>query len=266
MAYKFEMMNMLTLSKIQTIAQKEDAKIGIGDKSRDGTISRSCEIAQKKGFAEIEVFHENSSLVEALRSGEIDGAVRGTFESKSVLAQLKAQFGLEKTQRIVLLSHSDDRLVLLAPVGIDEGQSLREKKELVVFGRELLQIFGDEVKLGVLSGGRLDDFGRSAIVDESIELGKILNEQALEMGIASEHFGILLEKAIETSNFIMAPDGISGNLIFRAMHFFGGAKAIGAPISNLPRVFVDTSRAKSDYSDSIALASALCQLYRHTKL
>ncbi len=257
---------MLTLSQIQNIAQKKNTIIGIGDSSQDGIISKSCEIAQKKGFAEIEVFHESSSLVEALKSGKIDGALRGTLESKSVLAQLKSQFGLDKTQRIVLLSFSDDRLVLLAPVGIDEGQSLKEKKELVVYGRELLQIFGDEVKLGVLSGGRLDDFGRSAIVDESIELGKILTEQALDMGIPTEHFGILLEKAVEASNFIMAPDGISGNLIFRAIHFFGGAKAIGAPISNLPRVFVDTSRAKSDYSDSIALASALCQLYRHTKL
>lgn len=257
---------MLTLSQIHEIAQKEKAKIGIGEVSKDWMINRSCEIAEEKGFAQVEVYNDSTALVKALKSGNIDGAVRGTFGSKSTLAELKSQFGLKKTLRIVLLSLSDDRLVLLAPVGIDEGQSLKERKELVVYGRELLQIFGDEVKLGVLSGGRLEDFGRSAIVDESIELGKILTEQALEMGIAARHFGILLEEAIGTSNFLIAPDGISGNLIFRALHFVGEANAIGAPVSNLPRVFVDTSRSKSDYSDSIALASALCRLHNHTKL
>ncbi len=72
-------MNMLTLSQIQKIAQKGNTIIGIGDKSQDGIISKSCEIAQQKGFAEIEVFYESSSLVEALKSGKIDGALRGTF-------------------------------------------------------------------------------------------------------------------------------------------------------------------------------------------
>jgi putative methanogen marker protein 4 len=257
---------MLSLSQIQKMSQKEKAKIGIGDKTQEGIITKSCEIAEKKGFAKIEMFHEPEKLIDALKSGKIDGAVRGTFESKSALSELKSQFGLEKIQRIVLLAIEDERLVLLAPVGIDEGQSLKEKKELVVYGRELLNLLGEETKLGVLSGGRLEDFGRGSVVDESIELGKILTEQVIEMGISAEHFGILLENAIKTSNFIMAPEGISGNLIFRSLHFFGGAKAIGAPISNLPRVFVDTSRAKSDYSDSIALASALCGLYCHSKL
>jgi predicted methyltransferase MtxX (methanogen marker protein 4) len=35
---------------------------------------------------------------------------------------------------------------------------------------------------------------------------------------------------------------------------------MGAPILNIDRVFVDTSRAKASYSDSIALASALVSM------
>ncbi len=159
----------------------------------------------------------------------------------------------------------DEKIVLLAPVGIDEGQSVREKKELAVYGRELLRMLGEEVHLGVLSGGRLEDLGRSPLIDESLERGKILTKESLDMGISSTHYGILLEDALSSSNFIMAPDGISGNLIFRALYFFGGVGSAGAPVSNLPRVYVDTSRAKTDYSDSIALASALCRLYCSTK-
>ena len=32
---------------------------------------------------------------------------------------------------------------------------------------------------------------------------------------------------------------------------------MGAPILNIDKVYIDTSRAKSDYVDAIALASAL---------
>ncbi|MDD3398769.1 MAG: methanogen marker protein 4, partial [Candidatus Methanomethylophilaceae archaeon] len=58
-------------------------------------------------------------------------------------------------------------------------------------------------------------------------------------------------------NMIIAPDGMSGNIIFRALHFVGGCKALGAPVLNLEKVFVDTSRVKSDFQDSIALALRL---------
>jgi putative methanogen marker protein 4 len=259
-------MIMLTLSDIQKIAKKEKAVIGIGDEDQGGSVERSCEIAKEKGFAETEIFHDHGKMINALKSGKIEGAVRGTFSARQILSELKSQFGLERIQRIALMAMDDEKLVLLAPVGIDEGQSLKEKKELAVYGRELLSIMGEDVLLGVLSGGRLEDLGRNPQVDESLQLGKILAKETQDIGIPSTHFGILLEDALSSSNFIMAPDGISGNLIFRSLYFFGGVKALGAPVSNLPRVFVDTSRSKSDFSDSIALASALCKLYCPTKL
>ena len=39
----------------------------------------------------------------------------------------------------------------------------------------------------------------------------------------------------------------------------GGAKALGAPVVNTDKVFIDTSRAKTDYRDSIALAMRLTE-------
>ena len=114
-----------------------------------------------------------------------------------------------------------------------------------------------KARVGVLSGGRLEDMGRNTRVDETLSDGEALTKQAIKKGISATHFGILLEDALESSNFVIAPDGITGNMIFRALHFFGGAKAIGAPVVNIDYVFVDTSRAKKDFSDSIALAGAL---------
>ena len=132
--------------------------------------------------------------------------------------------------------------------------------ELITRGCELLGKFKVEPKVGVLSGGRLDDFGRGLKIDETLTQGEELTRLALEKGIRAEHFGILLENAFKESDLVISPDGISGNLIFRALHFFGGVKGMGAPVVNIHKVFVDTSRAKKDYSNSISLASALCGL------
>ena len=70
---------------------------------------------------------------------------------------------------------------------------------------------------------------------------------------------ILLEDIVREADLVIAPDGISGNIIFRALHFIGGAKALGAPVINTDKIFVDTSRAKTDYVDCIALAMKLTE-------
>ena len=66
-----------------------------------------------------------------------------------------------------------------------------------------------------------------------------------------------MEDAIAEAGIIIAPEGITGNIMFRTLHFVGGAQALGAPVVNSDKVFVDTSRVKTDYRDSIALARKL---------
>ncbi|HJX04239.1 MAG TPA: hypothetical protein VJ489_00305, partial [Thermoplasmata archaeon] len=73
-------------------------------------------------------------------------------------------------------------------------------------------------------------------------------------------YAILLEDALKRSDVILAPDGVIGNIIFRSLHLVAGAKAYGAPILNIPTVFVDTSRAKADYLDSVLFAAGLVGL------
>jgi putative methanogen marker protein 4 len=251
--------NMLTLTQIQKMAMDRKAKIGIGDGGGD-IVEKSAELARKEGYAEVEVFNEAQSLVSALKKGNIQGAVRGTLDAREVVNSLKSEFDVKKILRIAFLVMKDERLVLLAPVGIDEGRGIEEKLELISKGHELLTKFNVEPKIGILSGGRLEDMGRDLKVDESLLIGEELTKQTMDMGIKAKHFGILLENAFKESNMVISPEGITGNLIFRALHFFGGAIGIGASVVNLDNVFVDTSRAKKDYSTSIALASALCGL------
>lgn len=250
---------MTAFDQIKKIAKENQAKIGIGD---DGgtVISSSVEVAQNEGFADVEIFDNAQNLISALKNGKVEAAVRGTLEVKAVLNVIKSEFEVKRIFRMAVLIMEDGRSVLLAPVGIDEGESIEDKLELITKGCELLAKFKVVPKVGVLSGGRLEDSGRNWKVDETLNHGEKVTEMALNKGIQAEHFGILLENAFKESNIVIPPDGITGNLIFRTLHFFGGAKSIGAPVMNINKIFVDTSRAKKEYSTSIALASALCGL------
>jgi putative methanogen marker protein 4 len=238
------------------MAKKNKAKIGIGE-GGGVAVKSSVKKAEEKGYANVSVYSDEVGLISALIEGKIDAAVRGTLEAKPVLNELKSKLKVESLMRIALLDTKGGELVLLAPVGIDEGQSKKEKLKIIIQGQKLLSKFNMKARVGVLSGGRLEDIGRHMRVDETLSEGEELTQQAKKKGITAQHFGIIHEDALESSNFVIAPDGITGNMIFRALHFTGGAKAIGAPVVNIDHVFVDTSRAKKDFSDSIALASAL---------
>ena len=73
------------------------------------------------------------------------------------------------------------------------------------------------------------------------------------------HCEILIEDAVETCGLIIAPDGISGNLVFRTLVFLGGGHGHGAPVVNISRIFVDSSRASPDYSNALLLAASLSE-------
>jgi len=112
--------------------------------------------------------------------------------------------------------------------------------------------------VGILSGGRFEDKGRDITVDRTLEDAEIVTKKVYALGIEAKNYSILIEDAIKEANFIMAPDGISGNLIFRTLVFLGGGYGHGAPVL-MEKVFVDTSRVGGHYTRAIMLASALKQ-------
>jgi predicted methyltransferase MtxX (methanogen marker protein 4) len=96
-----------------------------------------------------------------------------------------------------------------------------------------------------------------AEIDRTIDDAAEVVSQLGQDGIDARGVEILIEDASRDCDVIIAPDGISGNLIFRTLHFLGRGKALGAPVLNIDRPYIDTSRAKVSYSDSIALAALL---------
>ena len=201
-------------------------------------------------------FHESGNpeedLVQDLASGAIRAAIRGTLPANSTLSALKRAFSVDHLERVALLETADGRKFLLAPVGVDEGWSVGEKVTFVKKGRAIAEKFGLPGRVAVLSGGRIGDVGRNARVDQSLADAELVARLS-----GAVHREILIEDAIKDSGLIIAPDGISGNLIFRTLTFLGAGKGHGAPVVNIDGIFVDTSRASPDYVNAIMLADSL---------
>jgi putative methanogen marker protein 4 len=194
------------------------------------------------------------AMVHDLFNGTIDGAVRGNLPASQTLACLKQVAGVERLERVALLATADGTRFLLAPVGVDEGWTAREKVEFVTKARELAAAFGMDEKVAVLSGGRLGDLGRHPAVDRTLADAALVAELT-----GAEHAEILIEDAVGTHGVVIAPDGISGNLIFRTLTYLGHGEAHGALVVNISRIFVDTSRVSPDYSNAILLAAAVAE-------
>lgn len=195
----------------------------------------------------------------ALKEGAIDAGVRGTLSSSEVLTELKRVFGIAEVMRVALLEDSTGKPFLLSPVGIDEGRDLESRLRIVESAVSYFQPVKWRLSIGVLSKGRVEDRVRGSDIQESILEGEEMVGMLRARGYDAQHFAILVEEAVKACDLIVAPDGIAGNLMFRSLHYLGGRKAYGAPIVNLPKVFVDTSRAKADFSDAVQLAAGLAR-------
>ena len=263
------------IGTIRNRAKACRARVGIG--IADGTANESmiADIESARGFADVvligdekelsatgtdlEIIHSDKpevELVDRLVDGRIDAAVRGTLGATKTLGYLKSVLGVSRLERLALLTTADGVPFFLVPVGIDEGNSVADRVDLVSKSVNAIRRFGITEKVAVLSGGRFEDAGRSEIVDQSLADGEVVTGMLCELGIDAKHYGILIEDAIRDANVLVAPDGITGNLIFRTLVFLGGGGGFGAPVL-ADLVFVDTSRVKVKFSDAIMLASAL---------
>lgn len=202
----------------------------------------------------IETPHPEQAMIDDLVAGKIDAAVRGTLPSNATLKALKKAEGVDHLERIALLETVTGKKFLLTPVGVDEGWTVPEKLELIRKGKEIARKFGLPEKTGILSGGRLGDVGRHPQVDASMAEAELVAKLS-----GSVHCEILIEDAIESCGLIIAPDGISGNLVFRTLTFLGGGHGHGAPVVNIRRIFVDTSRASPNYVNALLLAASLLE-------
>ena len=206
---------------------------------------------------EIEIARTNKELLDFLNNPEIDGVIRGSLES-NIIKDLKKQY--PHLFRASLLEKNGNKF-LLTPVGIDEGDSIESKMMMIEKCAEAITSMGDEPKIALISGGRKNDKGRSKKIDQSIDDCDIIVKK-LKDKYNIKHYYILIEEAIkDQANVIIAPDGITGNLIFRSLVLVAGIKSNGALTLNQPTLFIDTSRSQSTqgYINSIKLIKRIIE-------
>lgn len=246
----------MVTSKEFLLGPLPDAIVGIGRGSDAGNIERSVNAFKNKNIA---IYDDPGKLAEDLGSGKIDAAIRGDMSSSVLLPHIKRALGVNALERVVLMEPVDGKLFLLSPVGIDEGWTISQRFVLAVHSVNLAKKIGLGTKIAVMSGGRCEDYGRCKAVNNSIDDALTLVKMLQNEGYDAYHSQILIENAVRDADIVIAPGGIYGNLMFRSMHLVGNVLALGAPIVNSDKVFIDTSRAKTDYRDSITLALKLTE-------
>ncbi len=254
------------IRSLEERARSRHARIGIGIQSPDADLISGLQNATE--YADLLLVGDPccdcaldyitpddpaSELVDLLARGEIDGAVRGNASATRAMKALASRFNI-KIRRMALFELGEWAF-FLAPVGIDEGETLADKLDLVLSGAMYLQSMGVSPAVTVLSGGRMEDAGRSRRVDQTLADAEFVAARARASGINAAHRGILIESC-RGDDLILAPDGISGNLIFRTLMLLCGASALGAPVL-MDKIFVDSSRARNDFTGPVMLASAL---------
>jgi putative methanogen marker protein 4 len=259
-------MDSIFVRSLQERARSRHARIGIGIWNADAELIASLQSATE--YADLLLVSEPccdcsldyvrskepwKDLVRLLAEGEIDGAVRGNLPAGRSMRALAEQFQI-RVRRLALLELSGWAF-LLGPVGIDEGESMQDRLELLLGGARFLQGMGLRPTGAVLSGGRMEDRGRCERVDRSLAEGELIAVRAREAGLQARHKGILIESC-RGDDIVIAPDGICGNLIFRTLLLLCGAQSYGAPVL-MDKIFVDSSRARGGFDGPVMLASAM---------
>ena len=199
--------------------------------------------ASKMVNFEVILTKSEEELIDMLLNKKVNAAIRGSLSSSNIMSILRKKYG-NNIYRASFLEVNGHKF-LLAPVGIDEGDNLEDKRKIIELGAKFLLKLGIKPEIGILSGGRPQDIGRSPKIDNSIEEGVSLTEIIKDKYFV-KHYFILIEDAIKDNvNFILAPDGISGNLIFRTLVFLGSGKSHGAVTLGIDEIFLDTSRSQT---------------------
>lgn len=239
---------------IQSRISRKKVAIGLYrfDETSEERVLKAAEIAGE--FAEVVVIDRGEDtereLLRAVVEGKVDAAVRGTARASKLLGEIRREYN---PVRIAVLETAGRKLFLLAPVGVDEGRTVREKLEIVAHARKLAKSLGIDESVAVLAGGRYGDVGRSEEVDLSLATAELTARLA-----GGENFEIRVEDAVERG-IVIAPDGITGNLIFRSLCYLGAGREYGAVYCGLPYRIVDTSRSQSaeGFARAIALATVI---------
>jgi len=255
--------NKILKAAVSTLELKSNSFFFFGSKKSIAQIANNKLFSKNKEIITlIESDHPTSEILNYLKADQISSVVRGNLSSTKFLLGLRSILNILEINRLALLETFTGYQFFFGPVGIDECNDLDSKIIFVNKAIDEMKALNLEPNVSILSGGRIGDVGRNSKVDRSIdEAQKVVEHFRIrQSSLKIEHSEILIENAItEKANLIIAPDGISGNLIYRTLVHLGGGKAYGAIYMDINRAIVDTSRVGdiSEIRGALILAQSL---------
>lgn len=233
--------------------------IGIGENKN---ILKAIENTKNKNI-NFKLIDNDEDLINAILNPKIDCVIRGSLPASKVMNNLKRKYEDKFIFRATYIIDKDKEF-LLAPVGIDEGESIEDKLQIAVECGSFLEKLGKNPKIAILAEGRKGDYGRSERINKSIDESENLTRLIKKnTNFNVENYYILIEKAIiDNCNIIIAPDGIFGNILFRSLVLINSWPSYGAVTFGLSNIYIDTSRDQSEegYARAIELAYKLSNL------
>jgi len=257
--------NLKVFKKTQFFLRKNSSKIYFFGEPKGISQILNQSTSSKNNFELIESCEPEKDIINYLKENTIDAVIRGNLSSSKFLKHLKRSLNISEIYRLALLESFDGKQFFFGPVGIDECNDYQKKINFIENAIILFQSLDIEPIISILSGGRLSDIGRDVYVDKTINMAKQvithLKEKYPKLNI--KHDEILIESSLKNkSNIIIAPDGISGNLIYRTLVHLGGGKAYGAIYLGLDSTIIDTSRVGkiSEIEGALILSLGLVNL------
>lgn len=227
-----------------------DARVGLG--------GRKTPAGRVRAGRSLVRFADARALVQAVRAGRVGAGVRGALPAGTFVRALGAEAA--SVQRGVLLEPRPGRGVVLGPVGVTEGRSGGARARFAQEAAALLLRAGlltEDPLIAVMAAGRAEDASRGAPVARSLAQGEDVARRLERQGLDAFPAGVLLEDVIHDADIVVAPDGATGNLLFRALHLVGGVPSYGALCAGTRLTLVDTSRARTSYERPVRLAAFL---------
>ena len=142
-------------------------------------------------------------------------------------AEIKQKNGSEKIFRLsVFLTHKD-QLLFSAPAGPDMNDEIDDLMFCAKVGFSIIETFGIQPIIGIISGGRAGDIGRNEKCDQTIRDAEILEKMLAAESIPAKHYTILIEEAVKEANFLILPDSLSGEMVLKTVAGVGEGREIG---------------------------------------
>ena len=211
----------------------------------------------------IKLIEKEEDLIKAIKDEDVDAVIRGSLPSSSIMKDIKEHYSSNLITRATYVN-GENHEFLLSPVGIDEGSTIEEKYEIAINCAKFLEKLQKTPKIAILAGGRKGDYGRSEEINKSIDESEKLFDLLSKTSFDVKNYYILIEQAVKDKcNVIIAPDGITGNIIFRTLILINKWPSNGAITFGLDKIYIDTSRSQSveGYLRSIKLAYNLNNIY-----